>query len=145
MGSSVLVVAAGWCAGIVSGALLALPGMVLLVGTAAAAVVAAIAPSTAWRLLALALATCLLGGARAGVGDLSSAPDPLAVHAGGVAFRGRLVEATSPRGSRFEAVVEVDGVAGSDAPGGLTPIDDLRPRVLLRASYLRAGYGDRIE
>jgi competence protein ComEC len=145
MGSSVLVVAAGWCAGIVAGAVLALPSMVLLVGTAATALVAAIAPSAAWRLLALALAACLVGGARAGVGDLSSAPDPLAVHAGDVALRGRLVEAPAPRGGRFEAVVEVDGVAGSDAPGGLTPIDDRRPRVLLRASYLRAGYGDRVE
>lgn len=145
MGSLVLVVAAGWCAGIMAGALFALPSIVMLGGLAATAVAAAITPSIAARLLALGLAAFLLGGAWAGPGDKNGTPDPLATYAGAVVLSGRLVEAPMPRGSRFEAVLEVDGAAGVDGPGGLTPIADRRPRVLLRASYLRPGYGDRVE
>jgi len=169
MGSAALVLAVGWSAGIAAGALFGLPVSVLLVGAVACIAAAALAPATLLRLLALALVAFLLGQARVDVGRDADTLDPLEAYAGDVVLRGRVVEAPLPRGSRLEAVIEVDAVGGPDATDSTnagpdaeadgavngdarrqattpsTMLGEPRPRVLLRATYLRAGYGDQVE
>lgn len=145
MGSAVLVVAAAWSAGVLLGALLLLSAPVLLVGAAACLGAAVMASSAPVRLLALAMMACLLGQARLEVGRHVGSPDPLEAYAGDVVLSGWVVDAPLPRGSRVEAVVEVDAVAVPAASAGLTPLGEPRPRILLRSTFLRAAYGDRVE
>ena len=72
-------------------------------------------------------------------------PDPLAAHAGPVVVTGRVLDAPVPRGSRVEVVVELDAIGDGESAGALVPLGDARPKVLVRAPFLRASYGDRIE
>jgi competence protein ComEC len=145
MGSAVLVLAAGWSTGIVLGALFPIPGLVLVVAAAATLGAVVLAPSTALRLLALALMALVLGQARMEIGRGAAPPDQLAAYAGEVQIGGRIVEAPLPRGKRVEAVVEVDTIATPASSVSMAPLGDPRPRVLLRSTFLRAGYGDRVE
>ena len=169
MGSAALVLAAAWSAGIAVGTLFALPVVVLLVGALACIGAAVLAPAPLQRLVALALVAFLLGQARLELGRDAAAFDPLEGYSGEVVLRGRVVEAPLPRGTRLESVIEVEAAGdadvttgsdgGTDAggtaqadsaarqpgPGTLTALDEPRPRVLLRAAFIRAGYGDVIE
>ena len=145
MGSAAIVLAGGWSAGIVLGALFGpAPWIVLVPGALAAMVAAWLAPGGAVRLLALASVALLLGGVRVAASAGPGEADPLASYAGDAILTGRIVEAPLARGSRIEAVVEVDGIGRPGDPSIARP-DQPHPRVLLRVSYLRATYGDRIE
>ncbi|HZO25918.1 MAG TPA: ComEC/Rec2 family competence protein [Chloroflexota bacterium] len=145
MGSAVLVLAAGWSTGIVAGIYFALPGPICIVAAVAAVGASLLAPTVLPRLLALALVAFLLGSARVDVGRASAVSDPLETFAGDVVISGRVVEAPLARGSRLEAVVEVDAVSRSGTSHLPAWLGDARPRVLLRATYLRATTGDQIE
>jgi competence protein ComEC len=145
MGSAVLVLATGWSAGIVLGALLPLPALVAIVAAAATVAAVVLAPSAALRLAALALLACLLGLARTDLGQRFAPTDDLGAYAGEVVLSGRVVEAPLQRGSRVEAVVDVDSIGSPGVSATRELFDHPRPRVLLRATYLRAAYGDRIE
>lgn len=162
MGSAVLVLAAGWSAGVALGPYLALPALFVVAGAVTALAGTALAPSVSLRLLGVGLLALLLGQGRLLLPDNHASPESLAAFAGDVLVRGRVVEAPIPRGGRYEAVVEVEGIAAgnpatADPPAVRSGTELARPapafqvpsgppaRLLLRASVLQAEYGDRIE
>jgi competence protein ComEC len=145
MGSAILVLAAGWSIGIVLATIAPIPALALLVGAVASATAVWLAAAPPLRLAALALLACLVGQARVVLSPSPPTHDALAAYAGAVTVRGRLVEAPVQRGNRVEAVVEIERLAHQSDPDLATTFDDDSPRMLVRAMYARAGYGDRIE
>ena len=145
MGSAILVLAGGWSIGIVLATIAPIPGLALLLGAVAAVVAAWLASTPPLRLAALALVACIFGQARVVLSPSPPTQDALAAYAGAVTVRGRLVEAPVQRGNRVEAVVEIDRLARQTDPADGATFDGGPPRMLVRAMFLRAGYGDRIE
>lgn len=145
LGSAILVVAAGWSTGIALGTQpgLALPAILVAAFVTTVALVLARAPVA--RLLALGLLALLLGQLRMVLVAGAEHPDPLAGYAGPVVVTGRVLDAPVPRGSRVEVVVELDAIGDGDSAAALVSLGEARPRVLVRAPFLRVSYGDRIE
>jgi competence protein ComEC len=146
VGSAVLGLAGGWAAGITLGTLYSpAPWLVLIPGLAASALAAVLAPRPFLRLLAIALTALLLGQIRTSVTSEVEGVDPLAAYAGDVSLTGLIVDAPLVRGSRIETVVEIDEISQEGMGVADLAASHPRPRVLLRVTYLRAAYGDRIE
>lgn len=145
MGGAVLLVAIGWAAGVAPGPLPGLSASVLVLAGGAVLVGALLARAGVGRLLALAVLALVLGQLRVVLAVDAAPPDALTGHLGLVALTGRVVEAPIPRGGRVEAVLEVEAIGDVESPGERAPLAEPRPRVLLRAPTVRAGYGDRIE
>jgi competence protein ComEC len=145
MGSVVLAVGVCWSAGIALGAQAGLSVPVLTMAAVAALAALALARAPVGRLIALGLLALLLGQLRLVLESGVDQFDPLAAHAGPVVVTGRFLDAPIPRGSRVEAVVELDGIVDGESVAAPVPLGDARPRVLVRAPALRASYGDRIE
>ncbi|MFN8632552.1 MAG: ComEC/Rec2 family competence protein [Chloroflexota bacterium] len=145
VGAGVVVAASCWSVGIALVGIWDVAPAIAVLAALVALLAAGLAPSAGLRLLALGLAALVLGQARGVLTPGASPDDRLAALAGPVVLTGRIVDEPVPRGARVEAAVEVDGISRSG--GGVVPasIEAPRPRILLRAPTIRAGYGDRIE
>ncbi len=145
MGSAILVAAAGWSIGIGLGDLLDVPGLLVVLASAAAGCAALLAPPGLARLLAIALLAVLLGHGRGALAGEVPDSGLLQPFAGEIVARGRVLDAPIPRGSRVEAVVELDTLVDPRSRAAVATFEEDRPRILLRALAVPASFGDRIE
>ncbi|MCC7369004.1 MAG: ComEC/Rec2 family competence protein [Chloroflexi bacterium] len=145
MGSAGLILAGCWSVGIAVSALVALPPLLTALSAAVSLCAAGLTPSARIRLLALGLSAGLLGVAWASWWAAAPSDDPLTAYAGAVVVRARLLDAPTPRGSRFEVVAQVETISRAPEPREARQPVSGPARVLLRASTIPASHDDLVE